>query len=63
MRDQGETVKSSLGARSCFPINGYAQQCLYVADTETPFRWEKLAIDDGMAAHKHVDPRPAGHKD
>ena len=31
-----------------------------LADTETPFRWEKLAINGGMAAHKHVDPRPAG---
>ena len=28
------------------------------ADTEMPSRWEKLKINDGMTARKHVDPGP-----
>ena len=42
MGDQGQTVKSSLWARSCFPINGYTVSWSYFADTETPSRWETL---------------------
>ena len=48
MGDQGQTVKSSLWARSCFPINGYVISLSYFADTETPSRWEKLMINDVM---------------
>ena len=45
-----QTGKSSLGARSCFPIKGYTWLYLWAifSDTETPSRWEKLMIKDGM---------------
>ena len=48
MGDQGQTAKSSLWARSWFPINGYIISLNYFEDTETPSRWEKLMINDDM---------------
>ena len=44
-----QTVRSRLGLKFSFPIGGYTQQSLaYFADTETPPKWEKLAINDSM---------------
>ena len=49
MWDQWEAVKSSLGARSWFPISRYTTIYLsYFADTETPFGWEKSTVNNGM---------------
>lgn len=63
MQDQGETVQSSLGANSYFPINRYRWQTIslsHSAETETPSRWEKLVINDGMLPTSNADPRPVG---
>ena len=50
MGDKGETVKNSLGTRSCFPHQRIhtTVSLNYFADTETPSRWEKITINDGM---------------
>ena len=52
MRSGGNRVKKSLEARSCFP-NRKQQihitiSLSYFADTETPSRWEKLMISNGL---------------
>ena len=59
MGDQGETVKSSLEERSCFPNNSLNNILSYFVDTETTSRWEKLTINNGMPPRSSVDPRPA----
>ena len=56
MGDQGQTVKSSLWARSCFPINGYIISLSYFADTETPSRRENLMINNDMLTTSMLTP-------
>ena len=56
MGEQGQ-----LSDKVLFPHQGIHTISLsYFADTETPSMWEKLTINNGYAAPKHVDPRLVG---
>ena len=58
--DQGETVKSSLGASSLFPTNVNTQHLWPILQIlNPPPRWETLMIKMACC-HKQVDPRAAG---
>ena len=64
MRSGGNRVKKSLEARSCFP-NRKQQihitiSLSYFADTETPSRWEKLMISNGLLSTSMQTPGRKG---
>ena len=66
MRDKRENklVKLSLGARSLLPHQQIHTtiSLSYFADTETPSRWEKLTINDGMLPPNTQTPDLSGLK-